>query len=101
MSVEDSFLAHRRCPGILDGDYAREPMREALERDYGIRWTHARQRIRAIQAPGPLAGALSVEPDSALLFIERVSYAQTNVPIEFLQIYYRADRYSLYCELQG
>jgi GntR family transcriptional regulator len=72
----------------------------AIEK-YGIRWSHARQRIRAILAPGELARTLSVEPDSALLFIERISYSQANVPVEFLQIYYRADRYSLFSELQG
>jgi GntR family transcriptional regulator len=100
MSVEESFLVHRHCPGILEGDYALQPLRVALE-DHGIRWSHARQRIRAIVAPTELARLLAVEPESALLFIERVSYSQANVPVEFLRITYRADRYSLYCELQG
>jgi GntR family transcriptional regulator len=100
MSVEESFLVHRHCPGILEGDYAHQPLRVALEA-HGIRWSHARQRIRAIVAPDELARTLAVEPESALLFIERVSYSQANVPVEFLRIYYRADRYSLYCELQG
>ncbi len=101
MSVEESFLVHRLCPGILEGDYALNPLREALLREYGIRWSHARQVIRAILATRHLARTLSVEPESALLFIERVSYSQDNVPVEFLRIYYRADRYSLYSELQG
>ena len=100
MSVEESFLVHRYCPGILEGDYAHQPLRVALE-DHGIRWSHARQSIRAIVAPGELARSLAVEPESALLFIERVSYSQANLPVEFLRIYYRADRYSLYNELQG
>ena len=101
MSVEESFLVHRLCPGVLGGDYAVNPLREALLRDYGIRWSHARQVIRAILATRDLARTLSMEPESALLFIERVSYSQDNVPVEFLRIYYRADRYSLYSELQG
>ena len=101
MSIEESFLVHRFCRGILEGDYALNPLREALQRDYGIRWSHARQVIRAILATRDLARMLSMEPESALLFIERVSYSQDNVPVEFLRIYYRADRYSLYSELQG
>jgi DNA-binding GntR family transcriptional regulator len=44
---------------------------------------------------------LSIAPKSALFFVERVSYSQENVPVEFLRIYYRADRYVLYSELQG
>ena len=101
MSVEESFLVHRHCPGILEGDYAHNPLRVTLEQDHGIRWSYARQRIRAITAPDELARILAVEPGSALLFIERVSYSQASAPVEFLRITYRADRYSLYCELQG
>jgi GntR family transcriptional regulator len=99
MSVEESHLVHRYCPGVLKGDYASNPLREALERDYGIRWLHARQVIRAIPAPGDLARTLSIPPRSALLTIERVSYSQQNTPVEFLRIYYRGDRYALYNEL--
>jgi GntR family transcriptional regulator len=98
MSVEESFLVHRHCPGVLDGDYATNPLREALV-GYGIRWLHARQTIRAILAPKDLARVLSIEPLAALLFIERVSYSQQHVPVEFLRIYYRGDRYILYNEL--
>lgn len=101
MSVEESFLVHHLCPGILDGDYASTPLREALLRKYGIRWSHARQIIRAILAPRNLAHMLSIEPAAAVLFLERVSYSEDNIPTEFLRIYYRADRYSLVSELQG
>ena len=99
MSIEESHLVHRYCPGVLEGDYASNPLREALERDYGIRWTHAKQTIRAISASHNLARLLSVPPHSALLYIERVSYSQPNIPVEFLRIYYRGDRYILYSEL--
>ena len=99
MSIEESHLVHRYCPGVLEGDYAANPLREALERDYGIRWTHAKQTIRAISASRNLARLLSVPPHSALLYIERVSYSQPNIPVEFLRIYYRGDRYTLYSEL--
>ena len=101
MSVEESYLVHRYCPGVLEGDYASSPLREALERDCGIRLVRARQVIRALLATPRLADLLSIKSESALLYIERVSYAQQNVPVEFLRIYYRADRYSLYNDLQG
>src|SRR5574341_896833 len=57
---------------------------------------YARQSIRAVLATRELANLLRVQPRSALLFVERVSYSQENVPVEFLRIYYRADRYVLY-----
>ena len=101
MSIEESHLVHRYCPGVLEGDYASSPLREALERDHGIRLVRAKQVIRAILAPRNLTRLLSIPPKSALLCIERVSYSQQDIPVEFLRIYYRADRYALYNELQG
>jgi GntR family transcriptional regulator len=101
MSIEDSYLIHRHCPGILDGDYESNSLREAIERRYGIRWSHAKQVIRAILATSSLAKSLSIRPGDALLYIERVSFSQQHrIPVEFLRIYYRGDRYSLYNELQ-
>ncbi len=101
MSIEESHLVHRYCPGVLEGDYASNPLREVLERDYGIRWMRAKQVIRAVLAPPKLARLLSIPSKSALLYIERVSYSEEDIPVEFLRVYYRADRYSLYNELQG
>jgi GntR family transcriptional regulator len=101
MSVEESYLVHRYCPGVLQGDYAASPLREALERKHGLRLVRARQLIRASLASNKLARLLSIRTKAALLFIERVSYSQQHVPVEFLRIYYRADRYALYNELQG
>ena len=101
MSVEESHLIHRYCPGVLQDDYTVESLRETLERKYNIRWLRARQVIRAVPALRDMAHLLSIPLRSALLYIERVSYSQQNVPLEFLRIYYRGDRYSLYSELQG
>jgi GntR family transcriptional regulator len=99
MSIEESYLVHHYCPDILQHDYARQPLREILERDYNLRLVYARQIIRAIPAPTNLAEFLEVRSRSPLLFIERISFSQNNLPVEFLRIYFRADRYSLFNEL--
>jgi GntR family transcriptional regulator len=99
MSIEESYLVHRYCPGILQHDYADKPLRETLELDYGIRLVQARQVIRAIRASKELAATLEISSRIPLLFIERITFSQDAVPVEFLRLYYRADRYSLYNEL--
>ena len=99
MSIEESYLVNRYCPEILQHDYSHQPLREMLKQDYNIRLVNAKQVIRAIPAPTNLAESLEIRSRSPLLFIERISFSQTNLPIEFLRIYYRADRYSLYNEL--
>jgi len=99
MSVEESYLVHRNCPNILDHNFAEEPLRQILEKDYGIRLVSAKQVIKAIQTSGNLTDELKISKQAALLFLERVSFSQNGFPVEFLRIFYRADRYTLYNEL--
>ena len=101
MSVEEAYLVHRFVPGILQQDFVTNPMRELIDRQYNIRWERARQVIRAINATRAMAETLAVKPNAALLFIERVSYSQQGVPVEFLRVYHRGDRYALHSELRG
>jgi GntR family transcriptional regulator len=101
MSLEISHLDHSLCPGILDGDYARTPLHEALRDLADIRLVRAHQSIRAVPASRELAGILSVTVKAPLFYIERVSYSQFGVPVEYLQIYHRGDRYVFYNELRN
>jgi len=100
LSIEDSHLVHRLFPGILGRATLTASLQDAA-RDYGIRWSSAKQTIRAVEAVSELARLLSIRARSALLYIERVSYADNQVPAEFLRIHYRGDRYSLYADLRG
>jgi GntR family transcriptional regulator len=101
MSIEESYLVHCHCPGILNYDYASNPLRVVLDRKYGIRWQRASQVIRALPAAKHYAERLSIPQETPLLCIERVSFSEQNTPVEYLRIYYRGDRYSLHNELQG
>lgn len=101
MSVEHSHLVHSHCPGILDGDYTCTPLHEALFDRFGIRLSRARQAVRAVAADKALAGILSVPVGAPLFYIERVSFQQGGIPIEYLKIYHRGDRYVLYNELRA
>jgi GntR family transcriptional regulator len=101
MSVEVSFLVQRYCPGILTQDYTAHSLRRMLEDQYGIRITNASQTIEAIPATPEMAELLAIGDDAALLFIERISYSEFGVPVEYLQLYHRGDRYSLHAELRG
>ncbi len=102
MSIESSHLVHSFCPDILSQhDFGVEPLREVLERDYDLRLGSARQSIRAIAAEPARADVLCIEPGAPLLLIERVSFTQQSVPVEFLRVCHRGDRYVLYNELRG
>ncbi len=102
MSLEQSYLVHRFCPGILDREnYAECSLRETLAAAYGLQWSYAKQTIRAISASRKIAAKLSIPPHAALLYIERTSYSSQNVPVEFIRFYHRGDRYVLYNDLRA
>ena len=101
MCVEQSFLIHRYVPGILQYDFVANSLRDIKSKCYGIRWVRAMQNIRAIVCPAHLQVHLGVKARTPLLFIERISFSQHHIPMEYLKAYYRADRYSLYNELSG
>ena len=100
MGLEESFLIHHYCPGILSRyDYSTKSLRNTIIKDYGIQWQHASQVIRAMNATPEMARLLEVRSRAAILSIERVTYSRSDNPVEFLRIFYRGDRYSLFNEL--
>jgi GntR family transcriptional regulator len=101
MCVEHSYLIHKYVPGILEYDFSKESLSKLKAAKYGIRWIRATQVIEAILSPPDLAHELGLKTNSALLYIERVSFSQKNLPMEFLRTFYRADRYTLHNELVG
>jgi GntR family transcriptional regulator len=100
MCIEESHLSYKLCPGIFDYDFSVQPLRETLEKKYNIHITRALQKIHASVAGQETARLLGVNSPAALLFIERTSFNEYDVPVEFLRLYFRGDRYSLYNELR-
>jgi GntR family transcriptional regulator len=101
MSLEMSYLVHGYCPGVLLQDYTTQSLRNMLQDRYGLRITSAKQSIRAVTANKETAKVLSVPAEAALLYIERISYTDYDVPIEFLRLFHRGDRYTLHGELRA
>lgn len=100
MAVEESFLVHRLFPGIAGRDQGERPLQDVVFQ-YIDRWSRAVQAIQAVPASREMARMLGVPRQAALLYVERVSYTQQNIPAEFLKIYYRGDRYTLFADLHG
>jgi GntR family transcriptional regulator len=50
MCIEESHLPHKLCEGILDYDFANQPLREVLDKQYNIRIVRALQKIHACVA---------------------------------------------------
>lgn len=101
LSIEKSLLVHQYCPGVLDENFEDNSLRVSLKNRFGIQLVRARQSIRAQVATQEQADLLGVDRGAPLLVLDRVSFSQQNLPIEYLQITYNAKRYVMYAELQG
>lgn len=98
--IEESYLVSQYVPKLLDShDFGNESLSEVLAKEYNLSWSRATQTIRAIAATAKIAKLLLVKIGEAILFIERVSYSQSNIPTEFSRVYYHP-RYTLYNDLQ-
>jgi len=94
--VEKTYLVHRYCRGILEAhDFAKLSLTDILEQHYHIRLTRAVQTVSALIPTKTIAKQLGLGSHQPVLFVERVSYSQADIPIDYRRIYYRADRYAL------
>jgi GntR family transcriptional regulator len=64
-----------------------------LETDYAIALDHADIQIGAVNAEPELAAALSVAPGTALLRIERLTFTQDGVPLDYEHLYVRGEAF--------
>jgi len=100
LSVEHSLLVHKYCIGILDQDYANRSLRKMLADEFNLHITNAKQKVRAVPATKYLAELLKIDEAAPLLHIDRISYTEDGIPIEYLRINLRGDRYTFHSLLR-
>lgn len=81
-------------PNLVDGS-----LYEYLEQTLG-RPVQAKQKIRAELFDMQHAHLLGVQPGSACLYIERLSFLADGTAVEFVRSHYRGDSYDFVAELQ-
>ncbi len=101
LCMEIAHLVYQACPEVYGTDFSKTSLRNFLAQKYGVIWATARQKIYAINANAKIAGSLDVKENSAMIYIERVSFTADGKPGEYLQSYYRGDSYYLTTELQA
>ena len=91
LTLEDSWLPGARFPGLLDHDMRGSIY--ALMRDvYGCPPVRAIERLEPTLADAHQAHALDVAIGSPLMRVERQTYADDDVPVEFACDHHRGDR---------
>jgi len=96
LALERASVSERYLPSA---DLVSVSLYEAL-RSQGFRAVRALQRLRADLASAEEARLLAIQPESAILHIERRAFMADGTPLEFTRSAYRADQYDFVAELR-
>jgi len=100
IAIQNAFIRHRFCPGIVERGLAGGSLYKTLEEGYGLRLGRALQTIEAKPADEYEAKLLGLEVGQPVLVLERLTYLVDGEPIEHVRSAYRGDRYRFTVELK-
>jgi GntR family transcriptional regulator len=100
LAIEEAHILHRVCPDILKYDFSKESLYNVLATHYNTILVRAEQTMEASLATPKEAELLQVTPSSPVLRIERLSYNDQNMLVEYVRSTYRGDRYKFHTTLQ-
>ncbi len=86
--------------GISPDEDFTDSLYRILEQRYGISLVGAEETIFAAEATLEQARLLEIPRASSVLVMERVTFAQDAVPVEFVRGIYRPDRYKYFIRLK-
>ena len=93
LAIETTHHPHYLCPNLLQHDFSVESLYAVLEREYGLRLTRADQTIESRLASSRELSLLHLVPPAPLLVMQRLTFTDQEVLIEYVQSAYRGDRY--------
>jgi GntR family transcriptional regulator len=92
LSIQTACLPVRLCPRLEDNDLT-ESLYRLLETRYGLRLWAGQETLQARAAAPSEARLLQLQPGAPVLYAQRVSYAVTGLPVEYLVAAWRGDQY--------
>lgn len=95
---EESFLPADTFEGFLNFDLTGS-MYDLISERFNVVLARSKQTISAVNLDKKIAKILEIEPNSAAIFSEYITFDDKNMPVEILYSYYRGDKYKLEIEL--
>jgi len=99
IAIQNAFIRHRFCPGIVERGLIEGSLYRTLEEGYGLRLGRALQTVEAKPADEYEARLLEIEPGQPILLLERLTFLKGGEPMEYVRSAYRGDRYRFTVEL--
>ncbi|MBS4536647.1 GntR family transcriptional regulator [Clostridium sp. D2Q-14] len=96
----ENRLNSKLCPGIEQNDFNHESLFKAIERASGRKIAYSESRYAARVVGEKRAKVLEVPEDSPVLHLEQLVYLENDTPIEFGNVWLKANKYYLGTILQ-
>jgi GntR family transcriptional regulator len=100
LCIEVAHIPHYLCPNILKNDFSQESLYRVFQNDYGHRLVRAEQTMEASLANARELELLQMTPPASVLRIERFTYNQQDILLEYVMSAYRGDLYKFRLSLQ-
>jgi GntR family transcriptional regulator len=91
--LETIFIPTALCPGLEHEDLSAQSLYGLLEQRFGLRLKRARQTLEATVANEYECKLFGVEPGTAMILLEGVTYLEQGRPVEYFKAVYRGDRF--------
>jgi GntR family transcriptional regulator len=92
LSLQTTFISAELCPHLEKNDLT-QSLYYLYENRYGLRLWTGREILRARCVNIMEAELLEVPENTAVMAMERISYAATGVAVEYVEAIWRGDRY--------
>jgi GntR family transcriptional regulator len=92
ISLQTPYLPVALCPDLEQNDLTSSLYR-LLETRYGLRLWTGRETLRARCALPQEEDLLELDSCAAVMYMERITYAASGEPVEYLEAVWRGDRY--------
>ena len=91
--LETSYVPSQLCPGLELEDLESQSLYGLLQKRYELRLESTRQTVEATVVNDYEVQLFGVEPGTAMILLEGVTFAEPNLPIEYVKAIYRGDRF--------
>jgi GntR family transcriptional regulator len=101
MAIETVQMPEKLCPGIIGESLEDRSLYGLLRQKYAIHPARALQLWQAVACPASDAKLLDLPKGTPVLQIQRTTYDQHGRPFEYLDSFFRGDKYVYYAELKN
>ena len=99
IALETTHIPSHLCPELIKENFNEISLFNILEKKYKLHLKNAEQILEPVLPDAHIRNILEIPNQTPLLKVSGITYLENNIPIEYIEAYYRSDRYKFILEL--